>query len=131
MTYAPIIGSCLSLTSKVPHGDAERSGEGEPTLWIGRVTEKKPFDTSFCSPSSETPWETAGAVWLLAPSDYGTTFGNQESAKIEFIHVDGEGHKGDKAECQELRPLVGTKHFLTILLDCQVLSNLTQLKSSE
>lgn len=76
MTYAPIIGSRLSPTSKVPHGDAERSREEELTPWIGGVTEKRMVDTSFCSPTSATLWETAGAVQLLAPSDYGTTFGN-------------------------------------------------------
>lgn len=76
VTYAPIIGSCLLPTSKVPRGDAEKRGEEKQTPWMGGVTGKRMFDTSFCSPTSETLWEMAGAVQLLAPSDYGTTFGN-------------------------------------------------------
>lgn len=75
MTYAPIIGSCLSPTSKVPRGDAKRSGEEEPTPWIGGVTEKRMFDTSFCSPTSETCGRRQGLCSCLFPLIMGQPLG--------------------------------------------------------
>ena len=67
----------MSLTDiKSSAWRCKRKADEELTPWIGGVMEKRTSDIFFCSPTSETLWETAGAVQLLAPSDYWTTFGN-------------------------------------------------------
>lgn len=128
MTYAPIIGSCLLPTSKVPCGDAERSGEEKPTPWMGGVTEERMFDTSFGSPTSKNLAEdgrsraAACSLWL-----WDNLRELRKCKNLIYSCMEEKVVRETRQECQELGSLVSTKHFFffTVLLDCRALSNLT------
>lgn len=112
MTYAPIIGSCLLPTSKVPCGDAERSGEEKPTPWMGGVTEERMFDTSFGSPTSKNlagdgrSRAAACSLWL-----WDNLRELRKCKNLIYSCMEEKVVRETRQECQELGSLVSTRHF--------------------